>query len=162
MPSSSNSKSNSHSQDQPVSALRQKVLLAQITATIALVVGAGSAMVSLSFALNNAEFGDKTNARISNLQQNIDELKKSDIASTGVEYKGETGKTALDVLVGKYAVETEDFGSLGKMVTSIQGVAAGDGQFWAFYVNDEIASEGASTYQTSDEETIQWRLETIQ
>lgn len=148
-------------QDRLMSNLRQKILLTQITAIAALIIGVGS-VLGLAFVLNNTESIDKTNTKISSLQQSINDLKKNDIVSNGVKYSGEAGKSALDILENKHVVETKDFGSLGKMVTSIDGVAAGDGQFWAFYVNGEIAAEGASTYQTSYEDTIQWRLETIQ
>jgi hypothetical protein len=47
-------------------------------------------------------------------------------------------------------------------VTSINGVEAdGTKQFWAFYVNDKLAQEGAGTYKTKDSDKIEWRVEDV-
>lgn len=79
-----------------------------------------------------------------------------------VTYQGETGKTALEILESETTVGVEE-SAFGKFVTSIDGVSADSGsEFWAFYVNGELASEGAGTYQTSDGELIEWRLESLQ
>jgi len=87
----------------------------------------------------------------------------SDISEEGVSYEGQNGKTALELLKNKYKVETKEFTGMGEFVTSIGGVAAEDGKnFWAFYVDGEMAMEGASTYKTKNGEKIEWRLDEIQ
>lgn len=79
-----------------------------------------------------------------------------------ISYKGETGKTALQILKEKYTVLTNE-SSLGEFVTSINGEAADENtQYWAFYVNGQYASEGAGTYQTKESDVIEWKLEAIQ
>jgi len=104
---------------------------------------------------------------ISNLKTQISQLqsaaKASDVRENGVSYSGENGKTAMDLLKGKYQVETKDFSGMGEFVVAIDGVKAEDGvNFWAFYVDGKMAAEGAGTYKTKDSEKIEWRLEKIQ
>lgn len=79
-----------------------------------------------------------------------------------VTYTGETGKTALENLQTLTAVETKS-SSFGDMVVGINGQHADDGKnYWAFYVNDAYANEGAGTYKTKDGDKLMWRLEDIQ
>lgn len=77
-----------------------------------------------------------------------------------VSYSGRDGETALEVLQSLTAVETED-SDFGEMVTAINDVKAGEGEFWAFYVNGQQASEGAGTYETTGEDKVEWRLESF-
>lgn len=79
-----------------------------------------------------------------------------------VTYSGEEGKDALSILkeLTEVATDSSDF---GEFVTSINGVAADpDTEFWAFYVNGELASEGAGIYQTKSTDTIEWRIDRIE
>ncbi len=103
---------------------------------------------------------------ISDLKSQVTSLqndqKAESVRENGVSYQGVEGKTAMEILEAKHKVETKDYGDLGKMVISIDGVAATDGEnFWAFYVDGQMAAEGASTYQTNDGETIEWKLEAV-
>ncbi len=76
-----------------------------------------------------------------------------------VTYNGRDGQTALEVLRSLTTVETED-SDFGEFVVAINGVQADtDKEFWAFYVNGEQANEGAGTYESSDGDELQWRLE---
>lgn len=89
-----------------------------------------------------------------------DKLTSSEDGRT-VSYKGEEGKTALDVLKSLAKVETKE-STYGEFVTSINGVAAdGTTEFWSFYVNEKLASEGAGTYQTKPTDTIEWKVEKV-
>ncbi|MCL2451963.1 DUF4430 domain-containing protein [Candidatus Saccharibacteria bacterium] len=104
---------------------------------------------------------------IANLKTQVSELqlaaKSDDVRQNGVSYEGKDGKTALALLKKKHAVETKEFTGMGEFVTAIDGVKAEDGKnFWAFYVDGEMATEGASTYETKSGEKIEWRLEDIQ
>lgn len=76
-------------------------------------------------------------------------------------YTGVEGKTALELLRENFQVETRVF-DFGEMVKSINGIEPDADYFWAFYVNQQIANEGASTYITKDNDQIEWRLERIQ
>lgn len=76
-----------------------------------------------------------------------------------VSYEGITGMTALEVLKAGTNVTTED-SNFGEYVTSIAGIEADSTQeYWALYVNDQYADEGAGTLQTQDGDQIVWKLE---
>ncbi len=78
-----------------------------------------------------------------------------------VRYAGVTGQTALQTLQSLTKVDTKE-SSYGTMVTGINGMQAEDGKnYWAFYVNDTYANEGAGTYQNKAGDKISWKLEDI-
>ena len=79
-----------------------------------------------------------------------------------VVYDGVNGQTALSLLQKSHSVETKDYGAMGQMVVAIDGVKPDTKHFWAFYVNDAMATEGASTYKTKNSDVIWWKLEAIQ
>lgn len=81
--------------------------------------------------------------------------------TTYVSYEGVSGKIALDLLKENYEVTTQD-SDFGEFVTSINGTEAdSNAEYWSFYVNGEYASEGAGTYQTTEGEKIEWKLEQL-
>lgn len=77
-----------------------------------------------------------------------------------VAYDGEEGKTALDLLRDKAEIQTED-SSLGVFVTSINGTANTNTNYWMFYVDGKLAPTAADQYQTKAGEKIEWRYEDI-
>jgi hypothetical protein len=82
-------------------------------------------------------------------------------SAPSVDYRGQTGKTALELLEAKHEVVTQGEGEMS-YVTSIDGVEADpEGQFWAFYVNGRAAQVGAGGYVTQDSDLISWRLENM-
>ena len=64
--------------------------------------------------------------------------------------------TALSLLDAAETVETES-SDWGPMITSINGLTASAPYYWAFYVNEEEASEGAGSYKPNVGETISFR-----
>lgn len=56
----------------------------------------------------------------------------------------QSGQTALELLKNNVQLETKDYGEAGMFVTSIDGEAADNQHYWAFYVNDEYAQQGVS------------------
>lgn len=78
-----------------------------------------------------------------------------------ITYQGVEGKSALELLKAAHQVEAtpSDF---GEFVAAIDGLRPDKEHYWAFYVNDQLAQEGAGTYQTKSTETITWRLDKIQ
>lgn len=79
-----------------------------------------------------------------------------------VTYTGQASKTALALLQSLTEVQTKE-SQYGTMVTGIHGVQAEDAKtYWAFYVNDTYANEGAGTYVTKATDRLTWKLETIQ
>ena len=77
-------------------------------------------------------------------------------------YDGEDGSTALDLLLeADPSAEVSGEGE-NAFVTAIDGVAADpDSEFWALYVNGEMATVGAGSLDTTDEDEITWKLETF-
>lgn len=76
-------------------------------------------------------------------------------------YEGVEGKNALELLKSAHTTETTT-SSFGEYVNSIDGKKPESNQFWAFYVNGELAQVGAGDYQTKSGDVIVWKLDTIQ
>lgn len=72
-------------------------------------------------------------------------------------YKGEIGKSALDILKEKASVDEASSG----LVTGINGRRADNSahEYWAFYVNGKLADTGPADYQTKDTDLIEWKIE---
>jgi hypothetical protein len=77
-------------------------------------------------------------------------------------YDGRDGSTALDLLLeADPSAEVTGEGE-NAFVTAIDGVAADpDGEFWALYLNGEMATVGAGSLETKDGDEITWKLETF-
>lgn len=79
-----------------------------------------------------------------------------------VFYKGQNGKSALELLKAKYPGKIETTkSSYGEFVNVIDGIKPDNQHFWAFYVNDKLSNVGAGSYITEDSDTISWKLEEI-
>jgi len=77
-------------------------------------------------------------------------------------YEGREGVDAMTLLKEKFEVRTKDFGpGLGEFVEAIEGITPDSDEFWAFIVNGEAATVGASQYVTKNGDLIEWRLEKI-
>ena len=134
----------------------EKAKLKVIAVVAVLVLGAGGAAL---YAVNRDD-NNTTATQQTTATQPIAELTVSE-GGQEVSYEGQTGKTALEVLKSLAEVETKE-SSFGEFVVSINGVEAdGMTKFWAFYVNGNLANEGAGTYQTKDGEQIEWRVEAV-
>lgn len=77
-----------------------------------------------------------------------------------IEYSGQDGKTAFELLKANHQVEAKHY-SFGDMVVSIDGVAPDANHFWAFYVNGQFSQVGASAYITKSTDQIKWQLDEI-
>ena len=80
--------------------------------------------------------------------------------SSAITYQGVEGKNALELLKDNHEVITDSY-DFGEFVTGINGQVADEKTFWALYINGELAQVGAGDYQTKPEDTIEWKLETI-
>lgn len=60
-----------------------------------------------------------------------------------------------------FSFETEDYGSMGLFINSINGLENNlqTGEYWIYYVNGESAKIGISNYIVKPEDVIQWRYE---
>jgi len=79
-----------------------------------------------------------------------------------VTYGGQTGQTALDILASICEIETttSEDGQL-TTVTAIDGITATTPDWWALYINDTPALLGPAALQTTETDTIKWRLESL-
>ncbi|MGO3814627.1 MAG: DUF4430 domain-containing protein [Cellulosimicrobium funkei] len=79
-----------------------------------------------------------------------------------LSYEGREGATALDLLLEADPSAQVTGEGENAFVTAIDGVAADpDSEFWALYVNDEMATVGAGSLETKDGDEITWKLETF-
>jgi len=93
-------------------------------------------------------------------KKNADQSQTQTQSST-ISYKGEDGKTALELLKSKYKVETQSFSSGGEFVKTINGTAPDSSHYWSFYINGVESSVGAGSYTTKSSDTIEWKLKEI-
>lgn len=72
-------------------------------------------------------------------------------------YRGQTGKSALDLLKEKASVGEAASG----LVATINGRKADTSlhEYWAFYVNEKLANTGPAMYQTKDGDLIEWKID---
>lgn len=112
---------------------------------------------------NNQSSTDDTVVNTETTQVVVENTPEITISEDGttVSYLGQEGKTALELLQGGTKV-IKDSSDFGDFVTGINGLEADSNkEYWSFYVNGEYASEGAGTYQTTDGEKIEWKLEQL-
>lgn len=72
--------------------------------------------------------------------------------------KGITALEAMDLMVPVKYTES----AYGAFVTSINGVSAGEGYYWALYVDGEYASQGIGQYLVEESMTVEWKQEKIE
>jgi hypothetical protein len=77
-----------------------------------------------------------------------------------LSYEGVAGKTALELLLAADPSATVQGEGDMAFVTGVGGVAANpDDEFWALYVNGEMAQVGAGSLVTETGDEITWKLE---
>ncbi len=74
-----------------------------------------------------------------------------------IAYKGEEGKTALDILKARAKVRTST-SSLGELVEEINGMKSSEHEHLLFFVNGEMSEVGAGGYVTKQSDRIEWKL----
>lgn len=89
------------------------------------------------------------------------EFKYQPVVEKTINYDGQNGKTALDILKNSHQVESQD-SSIGIFVTGIDETKNQDNKYWMFYVDGQLAATGADQYTTKDGEKIEWRYESLQ
>ena len=72
-------------------------------------------------------------------------------------YAGVKGKNALELLKNNATVKFDSSG----MVVSINGREADTTrhEYWAFYINGDLANIGPASYMTSDGDILKWKIE---
>lgn len=71
------------------------------------------------------------------------------------------GQTAQVLLETGARVEYQDYGEAGKFVTSLDGLAADEGHYWAFYLNGQYSQTGVSQTILNKGDTITFTYEAI-
>lgn len=74
-----------------------------------------------------------------------------------VSYQGVEGKDALMLLKQKALIEQDGSG----LVVGINGRKAESSkrEYWAFYVNGELAPVGPADYKTKEGDKVEWKIE---
>jgi len=72
------------------------------------------------------------------------------------------GTNAFDAMQQVANVEFQDFGAMGAMVESINGVKPGQNEFWGLYVNGEQSMAGISGITIEEDTAIEWKIESIE
>jgi len=82
----------------------------------------------------------------------------STTSNNKISYPCIKGKTAFDSLSdGGNKMEFQQ-SSLGKMITSINGITQDNGKYWQYSINNKYAEVGADAYQCQGGEIITWEL----
>lgn len=80
---------------------------------------------------------------------------------SGIEYMGTPSAFhLLQAVLGPEQVGITET-QWGRMIVSINGVEADDQHYWGFYVNGEMAQEGAETYALVPDDEISFQLDSI-
>jgi len=125
-----------------------------ITAVAALLAVIG--IVVMAFVIGNNP--DRNNPNDTNPDIVTCPIKEVNDATT-VTYDGVAGETALATLQGLCKVDLHP--TYDGFVTGIDGREADDAHFWAFYINNEFATEGAGDYKAKEGDEIKWVLTEI-
>lgn len=106
-------------------------------------------LLLIAFFFFNLNFNPK--------QEKINDVLVTPITKDTFSYKGEQNKDALTILKEKIAVEQDKSG----LVISIGGRRAENKnrEYWAFYINKEMARVGPADYKTMDTDLIEWKIE---
>lgn len=92
-----------------------------------------------------------------------DEAAESADDAPELSYEGVAGKTALELLVAADPTAIVQGEGENAFVTGIEGREAQESakEFWALYVNGEMAQVGAGSLVTETGDEITWKLETF-
>jgi hypothetical protein len=76
-----------------------------------------------------------------------------------VEYDGEDGKTALELLDDNGYDVSVEHSSIGDYVTAIGDVRATKSTYWSYYVDGKLPNVGAGDFETKDGQHVEWKFE---
>ncbi|SRR5258708_2635351 len=76
-------------------------------------------------------------------------------ASNTFSYNGQNGKDALTLLKQQASIQQDHSG----LVVGINRVKPTGHEYWAFYINGNLASVGPAKYQTKKSDKILWKIE---
>lgn len=68
------------------------------------------------------------------------------------------GANAFDVMKANASIKYTEY-DIGPFIEEIEGVKPSPEEFWALYINDEMASQGISAYSLNEDTKIAWKIE---
>ena len=71
------------------------------------------------------------------------------------------GTNAFDAMQEVAEIEFTDYGEMGVMIDSINGVTPRANEFWKLFVNNEEAMVGISSIILEDDIAIKWKIESF-
>jgi hypothetical protein len=110
-----------------------------------------------SFLSNEAEVEPK----IENNQSAIKQGEANSIISSYEFTAASSGETPFSLLNDSEKVEYDEY-DFGVFVTSINGQASNNDNFWAVYVNGELAQQASDQIELDVGDRVEWRWEEIQ
>ncbi len=111
--------------------------------------------------LNGPVTDDVVNTAIDEVIEN-EPIDSAETQQTQYEFSAtQSGQIALELLEANATVETQEFGDAGKFVTSINGLVGNNQNYWAFYLNDEYAQQGASQTILEEGDRVKFVYEAI-
>jgi len=72
------------------------------------------------------------------------------------------GTNAFDVMQEVAEIEFTDYGEMGVMIDSINGVTPKANEFWKLFVNNEEAMVGISSIILEEDTAIEWKIESME
>lgn len=84
------------------------------------------------------------------------------VEETQITEKTTEGTNAFDAMQEVFEISYQDYGSLGVMIETIDGISPGQGNFWKLFVNGQEAQLGISNITLEENMTIEWKTEKIQ
>lgn len=145
-----------------VSSARPLTALTAVLLTAALLAGCSSPDDSAAEptpSATEATAGDETSAPADGT---TDDASADSEDAPGLTYEGRAGATALELLLEADPTAQVTGEGENAFVTAVGGVSADpDSEFWALYVNGEMATVGAGSLETKDGDELTWKLETF-
>ena len=69
----------------------------------------------------------------------------------------ENGTTVFEVLESVATIEYKEYTGMGKIITSIDGVAMNDSYSWLYFVNDDLAMVSVDNYLLKEDSSISFK-----
>ena len=130
------------------SSLKKQILIGVLIISLACI------FVNICGHQTTSAYIETQKSRASNVELTIDYGN-----STQQIFSSLTGSTVFDILNETASVSFTQF-MFGKFVIAINGVendANGNGYFWQYWVNDELAPVAADNYALSDGDQVLWK-----
>ncbi len=74
----------------------------------------------------------------------------------------ENGTNAFEAMQTVATIGYQDYGEMGVMIESINGVKPKENEFWGLYVDGEMAMTGISAISIEKDTTIEWKIESFE